>query len=297
MSSIYTGTMGMVTNTTHLKLIADNIANSKTSGFKGGQSTFKIYQEGQFNKVNGESKAPLGVLYDQTHIDDNQIDFTQGSAYETKNELDFFIDDGDGGEKTFFKVRKGEEVLLTRNGHFSVDGDGYLSTDNGAFVLDRNDQPIKLPDDQSLKVSADGTFRNAEDNSIFNQIGLLSVDDNNLGFLEKVDGTQFRILTKADIERSFGRSDLVLDEYDKNITLQKIFPDRATLESVLNQDSSIVLEPSGSLQNFMLEASNVDVGREMTRMLEAQRGVEMSQKIITTYDKMLQRAANELGKV
>ena len=127
---LYTAGSGMLTSDRAIDLIGNNIANSATAGYKSDRlmtTTFGerlTYQVGLENRQIGSTSS--GVAADQV-----VTSFTQGGISETGNPLDLAIA-GDG----FFAVETSDgETMLTRNGQFSVDQEGYLADASGNRVL------------------------------------------------------------------------------------------------------------------------------------------------------------------
>jgi len=156
MQSIYTAKQGLSAQQRRLDIIASNMANVSTTGYKGQRTGFKdaLYTQ-MINPADTKSTANLrqgsGVLAASTYRD-----FTEGTPVMTGETLDFYLD-GDG----FFTVQNSAgDILYTRSGAFSVssEDDGeYLVTANGYYVLDDNGDPITLPDAvDSISVTPDG---------------------------------------------------------------------------------------------------------------------------------------------
>lgn len=156
MQAIYTAKQGLKAQQQRLDIIASNMANVSTTGYKGQRTGFKdaLYTQ-MIDPSDTESTANLqqgsGVLTASTYRD-----FTTGTPVQTGETLDFYLD-GDG----FFTVRNSAgDMLYTRNGVFvvSVEDDGqYLVTGDGYYVQDDNGDSIILPDDiGSISVTPDG---------------------------------------------------------------------------------------------------------------------------------------------
>ena len=151
-----------------MDVIASNIANVSTTGYKSQRTDFKdaLYTR-MINPADTESAANLqqgsGVL-----VASGYRDFTEGTPVETGETLDLYIN-GDG----FFTVQDGQsELLYTRSGAFSVSvqEDGrYLVTADGYYVLDVDGNRIELPEDiADVSVAQEGIldFGNGSDVSL-----------------------------------------------------------------------------------------------------------------------------------
>lgn len=135
---IETAATGMEAQRLMHQVIADNLANASTSGFKSYNLVHKIRAEKQItNNLDG---TEIGKLSYGSEICDTAFDFSQGSLRQTGNPLDIAIS-GPG----FFPIQNAQgEIFYTRNGHFNLDQSGFLVTQNGDYVLDSGLTPIFL---------------------------------------------------------------------------------------------------------------------------------------------------------
>ena len=108
----------MIIQTKKNDIVANNLANIDTIGFKKDYTFFDAYRK-QLEEVNNLSVHTVK-------------DFSEGEFEETNNPLDFSL----SGEGYFSVEYKGEEVY-TRNGHFELDNDGFLTDGEGNYVLGR----------------------------------------------------------------------------------------------------------------------------------------------------------------
>lgn len=106
---------GMNSRIHQQEIIANNLANVNTVGFK---------RDKVFHDVLTDATVSSGVDIRETTV------FDQGSVRETENPLDFALM-GEG----FFTVQTEEGIRYTRNGHFKVDPDGMLVTEDGGTVM------------------------------------------------------------------------------------------------------------------------------------------------------------------
>lgn len=117
-----------------LDTTTNNIANSNTPGFK------KLLVREMSQKIP-ENKGKVGDLLVFPRFMDSPVLNFQGPLIKTENNLDLAIV-GDG----FFTVESAIGRYYTRNGHFSINQEGYLVDVNGAYVLDENFRRIQIQD-------------------------------------------------------------------------------------------------------------------------------------------------------
>lgn len=108
-------TEGMNATVVLQDIIANNLANVSTTGFKSGKLFITLLEQAD-NRPELEEREAL--------------DLTQGALKKTDHPWDLALE-GPG----FFVVQSEQGTFLTRNGAFSLDSDGYLVTHGGAFVL------------------------------------------------------------------------------------------------------------------------------------------------------------------
>lgn len=148
-----------------MSVLANNIANASTAGFKAGHMQFSDY----LSKLkNGHH--PAGETSD-TYTQDRATyrDFTQGTLQQTGNPLDIAIS-GDG----FFSVMTANGVRLTRNGRFQRLSDGSITDAAGNPLLDRLGDPLVLrPEDQTISIASDGTI--STETRVAGEVGLVNV--------------------------------------------------------------------------------------------------------------------------
>jgi flagellar basal-body rod protein FlgF/flagellar basal-body rod protein FlgG len=153
---LYISAEGANAQSSRLDVIANNLANVDTVGFKRELACFQArYAEavdkglaipgsGNMEDVGG------GVLFRQT-----KTDFSAGAVKQTKNPAHAAIL-GEG----FFTVKKGDETFLTRAGNFEVNSRGELVTPQGYAVLDESGGPVVInPDVKHWDISDTGALR------------------------------------------------------------------------------------------------------------------------------------------
>ena len=147
-----------------LDVVANNIANANTQGFK---AEMMLMSEVELPAENGTKLA-----YVQDFA--TARDFSPGSLRPTGNDLDLAIQ-GDG----FFAVQTPEGVRYTRVGRFQLDGNGTLVTSHGYPVLAGGGSVTIDPDDGPVNVAEDGSISSdlARNGQLMQVIGKLDVVD------------------------------------------------------------------------------------------------------------------------
>jgi flagellar basal-body rod protein FlgG len=258
LKSLNTAATGMAAQQTNMDVIANNIANVSTNGFKKSRAEFEdlVYQTqkepGTATGMN--SYSPNGV---QTGLGVRtaavQKDFTMGNAVITKNPLDLQIE-GTG----FFQVLTPDgQIGYTRDGAFKKDPNGRVVDKNGNLLQPEITIP---PNVAGLEVAASGEVR---------VIGGLGEAPQNIGQIDLVN-----FVNPAGL-KAMG----------KNVFMQ-------TPSSGQPQTQRPGLGGTGYLSQGQLETSNVNIVDEMVNMITAQRAYETNSKVIQASDQMLQSINN-----
>ncbi len=145
-NGLYTTAVGMVPQMYKQEIIANNLANINTTGYKKDGMLFRKLLDAQLfpNLHDGDD----GFVPD---VQNTQLDFRQGPLLPTHSNFDVAIE-GDG----FFVVETPTGPALTRNGNFTVDADGQLTTNTGYIVLGE-DGVIEIDEKvEKIQISNDG---------------------------------------------------------------------------------------------------------------------------------------------
>ncbi len=136
-----------------LDVIANNVANIDTTGYKADGALFEEYLS---SATNGNQGPPIAFVRDRA----TWIDMSHGPVQRTGNPLDLAVDG-----QAFFAVQTPNGVRYTRNGAFKLDASGQIVTNDGYPVLG-DGGPIRLQaTDSQIQVSPDGTVSVREGNS------------------------------------------------------------------------------------------------------------------------------------
>ena len=175
LKGFYNLTSGMLSQGRRLDVVANNMTNISTAGYKAEQYTDRTFDEVMVSRIGNIIKSPYQTMETyQSHIlapDHLYTDFTQGAPEETNLPLDFCIQ-GEG----FFAIQTEDGVAYTRAGSFTLDNDGYLCLSELGRVLDREGNPIQLPTDR-LDADAEGNLL-TEGGEYLATLGVYMFEDN-----------------------------------------------------------------------------------------------------------------------
>ena len=181
LKGFYNLASGVLTHQRNLNVVANNMTNVSTPGYKQDRYTATTFGQVMYSRVGNQDSegTEIGELSYIRTTSDIDTDFTQGVLEPTGISLDFAIN-GNG----FFAVEDAEGAVgYTRGGSFSLDGEGYLYLAGGGRVLDPNGEPIQLESDR-LYADGRGVLYH-EEGTVLGQIGLFTFEDE--GALERND--------------------------------------------------------------------------------------------------------------
>jgi len=175
-NTIYIGLSRLSALQEHMNLIANNIANINTPGYKANKILFSEY----LDRPKGMNETMSMVLdYGDYRVKDN------GPIKRTGNQLDVALE-GQG----FLGVQAPDgTVMYTRNGSFSLNASRQLVTQQGFPVVDEGGQPISIPEGQNdIAIDEKGSL--SANNST---IGTLMVKEfNNIDTLQPVGNSLYK---------------------------------------------------------------------------------------------------------
>lgn len=152
---------GMRARMESLDLLANNVANASTGGYKADREFYSLYIAPESTGADSSDPATMPV------IERHWTDLSQGVLQSTGNPLDVAL-----SGKGFFSVSSPSGPLYTRNGNFHLAADGKLVTSEGYAVQSAGSTPLTLPSGQNIEISSDGTVTQAG-----NVIGQLAIVD------------------------------------------------------------------------------------------------------------------------
>jgi len=259
-SALHVARTGLEAQDARMRVIANNLANIGTTGFKRDRANFATlaYQDARVagQQSSSETTYATGLnLGTGVSVQSTSAITTQGTLNPTSNPLDLALD-GDG----YFQVQlPGGRTGYTRAGNFSRSAEGQLVTAQG-YAL----QPaITIPEGASaITIANDGTISAAV-----------------AGSTEATELGQLTIASFANPAGLQALGDNFLAETSASGTAQ-VGPGGEA--------------GRGQIRQGMLESSNVNVVEELVDMIEAQRAYEINSKMISAVDEMLRNANQTL---
>ncbi len=245
---------GMAAQQMRVETISNNLANMSTTGYNARRAEFSDLHYQQISRAGTISSSDGSVLPTGVQLGLGvrpsaiSVNLSQGSLRATGGDLDVAIDGAGFLEVTL----PSGQVAYTRDGGLKRSADGLIVTSDGFPVAPE----IAIPDDaRSVSINPEGeVFVFFDDAAAAQSIGQLNlVGFANAKGLEAIGGNLFQ-----ETEASG----------PPNVT-------------TAGEDGL------GTLRHGYLEDSSVDPVREITELIEAQRGYELNAKVITAADQML----------
>jgi flagellar basal-body rod protein FlgF len=163
-----------------LDLLANNVANAGTGGYKADREFYSLYAAPEAAESGSPGTMPV--------IERAWIDHQQGTLQTTGNPLDLAL-----SGRGFFAVNGPSGPLYTRNGNFRLAPDGKLVTNEGYAVRDQQGAPLTIAGRLPVEVAGDGTV--TQEGAV---IGKLEVADfTSTAGLAKQGSTYFRATDPA----------------------------------------------------------------------------------------------------
>jgi flagellar basal-body rod protein FlgF len=247
-NALYVGLSRQMTLKREMDVIANNIANSDTVGFKVESLLLREDVQQPTLKPSSGTAAPEKISF--VHDAGVAIDYTQGSLKQTGGTYDLGLR-GEG----FFEVQTANGNRLTRDGRFTLNAQSQLVDMSGNPVLSSGGQAIRIdPTKTAPSIAHDGTI--SQDGVVAGKVGV------------------FKVADRSQLGKSEGG----------------LFDPTASGQTP-------TADPTTSVQQGMIENSNVDAIQQMTRMIAVSRAYEqvsnMMDQTSSTSDESIQR----LGKV
>ncbi len=263
-TALHSAATGLSSLSREIDIIANNIANVNTTGFKGLRANFEdlLYtakeQPGVENAQGDRTPAGLFVGLG-TRISNTQFNQTQGDPVSTEGDFDVMI-----RGKGFFQVRvaddTGNGVAYTRAGNFFVNRDGQMVLGNSSGAMLTNPEIEIDPEAFDIGISEDGRIT-----------GLLP------GAVERVEFGQLQLATFV--------NPAGLTPIGGNMLLEN----EASGPPIVGNPNEANF---GSILHKYLESSNVDPVKELVSLIKTQRAFELNSQTIQAADQALQVISN-----
>jgi flagellar basal-body rod protein FlgF len=226
----------MRSRTESLELVANNLANTSTPGYKADGESYNLYfgesaWEGYLENRPDGREMPI--------VERNWSDLSQGTLLPTGNMNDLAL-----GTPGFFVVQTSGGPLYTRSGHFRVSKKGLLETHEGYPVLGLGNQPIHLDPAKPFTISSSGQI--SQDGSPAGELLILNVDQ--VDALTKRGGTYFAVSPAA-----------------KTTPVKDAEVVQGQIESSNVESSSAAVKLVGVLRQFEMMQRAVRIAGEMGR--------------------------------
>lgn len=300
---IYSAANAMNVSMQKMNLFAQNVSNSQTTGYKK-----KIYAVHSFEDMLVNIPDPQGVKRKEeslpvatgSYIDAAGVKQTQGRLRQTGNALDVALK----GEGIYFQLEVNPATLpanaettytMSRDGRFTLNQNNYLVNGTGDFVLNTQGQRIRLMlDNPNTQAPVDPNRQEASLTS-----NLIKIDNKGQIFDTRQPNAPLAQLKL--VEYAVGPNGDTLDNRDQMLAILRKYGMELPDDSDLLPSYALPTTPDGEpkvdvLQGYV-EQSNVDITSEMIMMMMTSKDYDMSQKLISTEDKVLDKTINEMGRL
>ncbi len=253
-TALYSAATGMEAQETNINVIANNLANVNTTGFKRSRANFQdlLYQNARAvgSAASADTQVPTGIQIGLgTRTASVEKVHTVGDLEKTGGDLDLAIE-GDG----FFQVERPDgETVYTRDGSLKKDSEGRLVTADGNPLAPE----VVIPENATkISVGQDGTIT-------------AFLDD-------EAQGGEIGVLELARFGNPSGLMSIGGNLYRES---------EASGRPILGEAGS---EGFGTIAQGFLENSNVSIMKEMISLISGQRAYEINSKAVKAADEILQ---------
>ena len=259
MRALHTAASGMLAQELNVQVIANNIANMRTTGYKKQTAQFQDLLYEHVRRIGAQASdqgtiLPVGIdIGGGVKTVGTPRSMSQGTLAQTGNDLDIAIR-GEG----FFKI-------LLPNGNFAYTRDGSFQLDAQGRVVTSQGNPVQPT--ITMPANASGTTINAQ-----GQVSVTLPGQTAATVVGQIGLTRF--INKAGL-LSIG---------------DNLFQE--TPASGAPQDGLAGADGYGDMQQGNLEQANVEVVTEISDLIAAQRAYEMNAKVVSAADQMLQSTSN-----
>ncbi|KAA6474891.1 flagellar hook-basal body protein [Bacillus swezeyi] len=277
LKGLYTATSAMITQQRRTEVLTNNIANANTPGYKEDQGSIRSFPDMLLSRMESDSvqmgsgsrsfskQTPIGSINTGVYMQELKPQFSQGDLQSTNEPTDIAISEAEVpvNEQTNDKAALFYAVRL-ENGDIRYSRSSRFSlnennelTINGHAVLSTDGRPITVGS-ENFQVAEDGT---------------VSENGQNLGRIDVRIALDTRNVAREgnDLYRTENGGELPSAAENPNVNY--------------------------SVKQGMTERSNVDITRAYTEMTAAYRSFEANQKVLQAYDKSMDKAANEIGRI
>lgn len=263
---LYTAWTGMVNAQKRLDVLSNNLANADTTGYKKEGTTTQSFDNKLALKIKDTSSIgyvrKLGTVHLGVKIGETYTDYSQGAFQVTDNPSDVAIA-GTGFFAFSHTNDKTNEttVKYTRDGEFSVDKDGYFRDSDGNYLLNKTGA-ANGDGSEGNRVKIDPLLDYTID-----QLGNIYQNNQVVANIGITDFEDYNYLSK----------------YGENF--YDLLP------------GGVHKEADATLEQGVLETSNVNIVDEMVQMITISRAYEAAQKMIQTEDTEIGQAVSQVGRV
>lgn len=271
----YTAASGMLTQQRQTEMLTNNLANANTTGFKADQSSIRSFPEMLLQRMESKNIATdnslqlpvsknVGSISTGVYVQDVTPLFSQGDVQETELKTDIALINGSMPADANGKMGTVMFVVENSNGEMRYTRNGNFTLDGTGYLTTSEGNYVLNQNNERIQLNSDeftidqdGTI--SENNQAVSRLGVAFAE--NPESLVKEGGGLFR-----------AAEDELTDAYDE-------------------------AEVSFTLNQGVLEGSNVDESQTMTELMAAYRSFEANQKMLQAYDRSMDKAVNEVGKL
>lgn len=269
----YTAAAGMIAQQRRQEMMSNNLANATTPGYKADQSSLRAFPEMLMNRIGTNNnpaegyrtKTAIGSISTGVYLQETVPSFIQGALEETGNDTDLALING----------------LVPTDPATGVQGSLFFTVQNG---------------EGDVRYTRNGNFTLDGAGNLVTNDGFYVLDANNQPI--QLMGDEFSVTETGQVVENGAPVAQINVAFSQNPN-QLIKEGSGLFRLENGQLISAINNPNITFQlkQGFLERSNVDVQQTMTDMMTAYRAFEANQKVLQAYDRSLEKAVNEIGRL
>lgn len=271
----YTAASGMLTQQRQTEMLTNNLANANTTGFKADQSSIRSFPEMLLQRMESKTVATdnslqlpinknVGSISTGVYVQEVTPLFSQGDVQETELKTD----------------------IALINGTIPADANGKMGT--VMFVVENSNGEMRYTRNGNFTLDGTGYLTTSEGNYVLNQNNE-RIQLNSDNFTIDQDGSI------SENNQAVARLGIAFAENPESLVKEGGGLFRAAEDELT--DAYNEAEVSFTLNQGAIEGSNVDESQTMTNLMAAYRSFEANQKMLQAYDRSMDKAVNEVGKL
>ncbi|MBW4841055.1 MAG: flagellar hook-basal body protein [Paenibacillaceae bacterium] len=295
---LYTAASGMIAEQRRHDTVTQNIANLNTPGYKSVNTVAHSFPEMLISLMGDKQSGAtsrIGKLVTGVFAEESLPAFTQWDLKETGNGTDFALI----SQLSLTDPATGQPYAFDASGKFVTEDGEVIYQPQAFFAVEDNEGNVRYTRDGSFSVNAVGELRTSSGYRVLDDTGTAIVLNPGLAVdtLTSDEAGNLTALDNTGAPVNLGALGITVVEQPYQLVREGNGVYRVADEEAAGVRALVPGTDVAGVRQGYLEVSNVDTAQSMVDLMAAQRAYESNQKIIQYYDRSLDKAVNEVGRV